>query len=86
MNPLLFTSHFSTFTQAKPSITDDELTRCAPSLVGTYRVCHTEQRDVGSSRLNEIFNHIFITDGGCNICKEHYRSLQDSVAHLYRLI
>jgi hypothetical protein len=84
MNSILFTSSFSTISQAQPTISADELRRSAPSLIGTYRACHPAN-SASPVSAEEIFRHVFTDNGGCEACKEHYRSLKESVAHLYKL-
>jgi hypothetical protein len=55
-------------------------------IVGTYYVCHEEKQVEPSPGTDAILQHIFVTDGGCRYCLEHFSKTKDSVSRINQVI
>ena len=59
-----------------------EFKNFTPYLRGTYTACRANELKGRIPELEEAYDHVFVTNGGCTWCKIHYESLRGPLSKL----
>ena len=61
-----------------------EFKNYTPYLLGTFRTCQCDKLKGRRVELDEAYEHIYVTDGGCTWCKAHFETLKKPLEELYQ--
>jgi len=68
--------------QVSPQV---NLDRDISLLIGTYYTCHSYDHSGLSLGLDEIAAHVFLVNGGCKPCLQHFYKTKDSFSRICQI-